>query len=162
MTEKKSQTKKGASNKKSPATHTDVMPLTGKIKKNKHFSMKFLREQLENLLILRERISGEILSISLNSLSSTERDPSVSDQGTDTFDREFALNQLGSEQEVLNEIDSAIRRLENGTYGICEISGEVINQERLQALPYARYTIKTQSELEKGQTKYRAFGSTFH
>jgi RNA polymerase-binding transcription factor DksA len=110
---------------------------------------------------LRERISGEISSISLNSLSPTDPDPSLSDQGTDTFDREFALNQLGSEQEVLYEIDSAIRRLEDGTYGICEISEKPINIERLQALPYVRHTIETQSELEKGQDKYRSFGSPF-
>jgi len=161
MESQKKQTTKKSSKKKSATTLVKNVPLTGKIKRNKHFAMKILRDQLERLLVLRERISGEISSISLNSLSSTERDPSMSDQGTDTFDREFALNQLGSEQEVLNEIDSAIRRLEDGTYGICEISGEVINIERLQALPYVRYTIKTQTELEKGHEKYRAFGSPF-
>ena len=134
-------------------------PLSGKIARNKYFKVKDLREQLKRLLLLRERVSGEISSISLNSLSPTDRDPSLSDQGTDTFDREFALKQLSSEQDVLFEIDEAIRRLENGTYGICEISGEPINIERLQALPYVRYTISTQSELEKGNT-YRQFGST--
>ncbi|MEN7972934.1 MAG: TraR/DksA C4-type zinc finger protein [Verrucomicrobiota bacterium] len=110
--------------------------------------------------MLRERVSGEISSINRDSLSQTERDPSLSDQGTDTFDREFALNQLSSEQDVLFEIDAAIRRIEDGSYGICEISGEPINIERLQALPYVRYTIATQSDLEKGNTSYRPFGST--
>ncbi len=135
-------------------------PLSGKIARNKHFKVKELREQLNRLLLLRERVSGEISSINRDSLSPTDRDPSLSDQGTDTFDREFALNQLSSEQDVLFEIDSAIRRLESGTYGICEISGEAINIERLQALPYVRYTIATQSELEKGNNNtYRPFGS---
>lgn len=137
-------------------------PLSGKIGKNKHFKIKDLREQLDRLLILRERVSGEILSINRDSLSQNERDPSLSDQGTDTFDREFALNQLSSEQDVLFEIDEAIRRLENGSYGICEMSGNPINIERLQALPYVRYSIAAQAEIEKGHTTYRPFGATIH
>jgi RNA polymerase-binding transcription factor DksA len=170
---KKAQTKKVPAKKtaakKTPAKKATTpvamstgTPLTGKIARNKHFTAKQLKDQLNRLLLLRERISGEISSISLNSLSPTERDPSLSDQGTDTFDREFALNQLSSEQDVLFEIDEAIRRLENGTYGICEIGGDAINLERLQALPYVRYTIAAQSELEKGRKTYRPFGSTIH
>ncbi len=154
---KKAPVKKAAS----VAVSSGGVPLTGKIARNKHFPVKVLRDQLNRLLLLRERVSGEISSISRDSLSPTERDPSMSDQGTDTFDREFALNQLSSEQDVLFEIDEAIRRLENGTYGICEISSDPINIERLQALPYVRYTIATQSEIEKGRTTYRPFGSTF-
>ena len=76
-----------------------------------------MKEQLNRLLDLRTRVTGEILSINRDSLSQNERDPSLSDQGTDTFDREFALNQLSSEQDILFEIDEAIRRIENGTYG---------------------------------------------
>ena len=70
--------------------------LSGKISKNKYFSIKQLKEQLNRLLVLRERVTGEILSINRDSLSQNERDPSLSDQGTETFDREFALNQLSS------------------------------------------------------------------
>ena len=163
---KKAPAKKGAAKKTPVKKSASVVvssggvPLTGKIARNKHFPVKQLREQLNRLLLLRERVSGEISSISRDSLSPTERDPSLSDQGTDTFDREFALNQLSSEQDVLFEIDAAIRRLEDGTYGICEISSEPINIERQQALPYVRYTISTQSELEKGHNSYRPFGST--
>jgi RNA polymerase-binding transcription factor DksA len=158
-------TVKKASSGKSPAKATTVAvsngtSLTGKIARSKHFKAKDLREQLNRLLLLRERVSGEISSISRDSLSQNERDPSLSDQGTDTFDREFALNQLSSEQDVLFEIDEAIRRLENGTYGVCEMSGEPINIERLQALPYVRYSISAQSELEKGRITYRPFGTT--
>jgi len=156
---KKASAKKVASE---PVIISSGTPLSGKIARNKFFNVKQLREQLKRLLLLRERVSGEISSISRDSLSPTDRDPSLSDQGTDTFDREFALNQLSSEQDVLFEIDEAIRRLENGTYGICEISGDAINIERLEALPYVRYTIGTQSELEKGRRTYRPFGSSIH
>ena len=161
---KKKPSKKAAARKKPESASSVAVsggtPLSGKIARNKYFKIKQLRDQLNRLLLLRERVSGEISSISRDSLSQTERDPSLSDQGTDTFDREFALNQLSSEQDVLFEIDAAIRRLEDGSYGICEISGEPINIERLQALPYVRYTIATQSELEKGSITYRPFGST--
>lgn len=139
-----------------------MKPLTGEIGKNKHFTKTQLRVLRDRLLQLRERVSGEILSISQESLGSVEQDHSLSDQGTDTFDREFALNQLSNEQDVLFEIDEAIRRIENGTYGVCEMSGEVINIERLEALPYVRYTTTAQQELEKGQKKYREFGHTIH
>ena len=137
-------------------------PLSGKIGKSKHFTAKQMKEQLSRLLDLRERVTGEIISINRDSLSQNERDPSLSDQGTDTFDREFALNQLSNEQDVLFEIDEAIRRIERGTYGICEMYEEPINIERLEALPYVRYSIKAQSELEKGHKTYRPFGSTMH
>ncbi len=164
MTTKK--TAKKASSKKIPVKKAETVavsggsPLSGKIARNKYFKVAQLRDQLDRLLLLRERISGEISSLSRDSLSPTDRDPSTSDQGTDTFDREFALKQLSSEQDVIFEIDSAIRRLEDGTYGICEISGDPINIERLQALPYVRYTITTQSDLEKGQNNFRRVGST--
>ena len=157
---KKAPVKKVA--KKAPKKDISSGTLSGKIAKNKYFSMKQLKEQLNRLLVLRERVTGEILSINRDSLSQNERDPSLSDQGTETFDREFALNQLSSEQDVIFEIDEAIRRIENGTYGICEMTNEPINIERLEALPYVRHSIKAQSELEKGHRRFRPFGNTMH
>ncbi|MDH3982184.1 MAG: TraR/DksA C4-type zinc finger protein, partial [Kiritimatiellaceae bacterium] len=142
--------KKTASKKKTesaPVALSTGGPLSGKIARNKHFTVKQLRLQLSRLLELRERVTGEIISINRDSLSQNDRDPSLSDQGTDTFDREFALNQLSNEQDVLFEIDEAIRRLERGTYGICEMTEVPINIERLEALPYVRYSIKAQSEI---------------
>jgi len=161
---KKTATKKTTAKKAvAPVATTSGGPLSGKIAKNKHFTAKQLKQQLNRLLILRERVTGEILSINRDSLASNDRDPSLSDQGTDTFDREFALNQLSNEQDVLFEIDEAIRRLEKGTYGICEMYEEPINIERLEALPYVRYSIKAQSEIEKGNgMTYRPFGNTMH
>ncbi len=180
-TEKKAPAKKAAARKKTPAksadtkktasmkkteTIFDVMisggPLSDKIGKSKHFTQKQLKDLLFRLLELRERVTGEIISINRDSLSQNEPDPSLSDQGTDTFDREFALNQLSNEQDVLFEIDEAIRRIENGSYGICEMYGEPIHIERLEALPYVRYSVKAQAELEKGHKTYRPFGATMH
>ena len=162
---KKSPAKKPASRKTgslAPVAHSSGGPLTGSIAKNKHFTKTQLKEQLRRLLELRERVTGEIISINRDSLSHSDPDPSLSDQGTDTFDREFALNQLSNEQDVLFEIDEAIRRIESGMYGICEMTEIPINIERLEALPYVRYSVQAQTELEKGRTTYRPFGSTIH
>ncbi len=143
-----------------PVIITSNGPLTGKIGRNRFFTAKQLQKQLYRLIELRERVTGEIISINRDSLNHTEPDPSLSDQGTDTFDREFALNQLSNEQDVLFEIDEAIRRIENGAYGICEMTEQPINIERLEALPYVRYSVQAQAELEKGRTTYRPFGAT--
>ena len=162
---KKAPAKKTAAKKavmSSPVVHSSGGPLTGNIARSKHLTKTQLKEQLRRLLELRERVSGEIISINRDSLSPTDPDPSLSDQGTDTFDREFALNQLSNEQDVLFEIDEAIRRIESGAYGICEMTEKPINIERLEALPYVRYSVQAQTELEKGRTTYRPFGSTIH
>ena len=135
-------------------------PFSGKVTANDYLNEEQLRDLLNRLLILRERISGEISSITRDSLGEVQRDPSTSDQGTDTFDREFALNQLSSEQDVLFEIDSAIRRIQEGSYGICEMTNEPINIERLQALPYVRYSVEAQAQLEKEHGTFRPFGAT--
>ncbi len=126
----------------------------------KKLTSKETREFKDLLLTLRERVSGEYTTLSRDNLEANQRDPSLSDQGTDTFDREMELNMMGSEQEVLFEIDAALRRIEKGTYGICELTGQPISIERLQTLPYVRYTVRAQSELEKGRAHYRPFGGT--
>jgi RNA polymerase-binding transcription factor DksA len=126
----------------------------------KKLTSKEVREFKDFLLTLRERVSGEFSTLSRDNLEANQRDASLSDQGTDTFDREMELNMMGGEQEVIFEIDAALRRIEKGVYGICELTGQPINFERLKALPYVRYTVRAQSELEKGRARYRPFGST--
>ena len=72
----------------------------------------------------------------------------MADAGTDEFDRDFALSILSSDQNAIYEIDAALDRIRNGTYGICEISGEPIEAERLAAIPWTRYSAVAQRELE--------------
>jgi RNA polymerase-binding transcription factor DksA len=128
----------------------------------KVFKSKELAEFKDCLLTLRERISGEYSTLSRDNMAANQRDPSLSDQGTDTFDREMELNMMGSEQEVLFEVDAALRRIEKGTYGICELTEEIIPKARLDALPYVRYTVEAQSQLEMGRVRFRPFGGTMH
>jgi RNA polymerase-binding transcription factor DksA len=132
------------------------------IKPRKVFKAKEMAEFKDRLLTLRERVSGEYSALSRDNMAANQRDPSLSDQGTDTFDREMELNMMGSEQEVLFEIDAALRRIEKKTFGICELTEELIPKERLMALPYVRYTVQAQSELERGRARFRPFGGTMH
>lgn len=71
------------------------------------------------------------------------------DAGSDSYDRDFALNLLAKEQDSLSEIEQAITRCNRGVYGICEMSGKKIPKERLEAIPFARFTVQCQSQWEK-------------
>jgi RNA polymerase-binding transcription factor DksA len=71
------------------------------------------------------------------------------DAGSDAYDRDFALSLLSQEQDALYEIDEALKRVEVGTYGKCEMSGKPIPRARLEAIPFARFTVECQSQLEK-------------
>jgi RNA polymerase-binding transcription factor DksA len=77
----------------------------------------------------------------------------MADAGTDTFDRDFALSLVSSEQEALSEVEATIARVHAGTYGVCELTGKPIGRERLLAVPFTRYSAEAQKELEK--TKHR-------
>lgn len=159
---KKTAAKKPAP-KKSPSRRTASGRRASPEKKTpsrKKLTAKQLAQFKEQLLTLRERVSGEYTALSRDNLEANQRDASLSDQGTDTFDREMELNMMGSEQEVLFEIDAALRRIEKGLFGVCELTGDPIPLERLKALPYVRYTVEAQSELEKGRARYRPFGGT--
>jgi RNA polymerase-binding transcription factor DksA len=72
----------------------------------------------------------------------------MADAGTDEFDRDFALSILSSDQNAMFEIEAALERIRRNTYGICEISGQPIEPERLLAIPWTRYSAAAQRELE--------------
>lgn len=73
------------------------------------------------------------------------------DAGSEAYDREFALNMLGKEVDSLKEIQTAIERVEAGKYGTCEMSQEEIPAMRLEAIPFARYTVECQAKWEEEQ-----------
>ena len=72
------------------------------------------------------------------------------DQGTDDFDRTINLELTSKEYNILKQIDRALAKIEEGTYGVCDISGEDIPVARLTAIPYACVTVKVQEQMEKG------------
>ena len=114
------------------------------------------------LLQTRDHLLDNIEFHASDNLKRTQRDASsdlsaysfhMADAGTDNFDREFALSMVSNEQEALYEINEALKRLENGNYGLCEMCGKPIPKARLDVIPWARCTVECQSELEKNQQK---------
>src|SRR2546421_5056910 len=72
----------------------------------------------------------------------------MADAGTDEFDRDFALSMMSSDQNAAFEIDAALARIRDGSYGLCEITGQPIEAERLAAIPWTRFSAEAQRELE--------------
>jgi DnaK suppressor protein len=72
------------------------------------------------------------------------------DQGTDDFDRTISLEVTSREYGILRQIDRALEKIEEGTYGVCDITGKKIPVARLDAMPYATLTVEAQEMLEKG------------
>jgi RNA polymerase-binding transcription factor DksA len=85
----------------------------------------------------------------------------MADAGTDTFDRDFALSLVSSEQDALSEIEAAIKRVRDGTYGICEITAKPISKERLLAVPFTRYSAEAQKQIERNRHHSRSEAGIF-
>jgi len=116
----------------------------------------FTRKQKEKLLQLRDAMVDSMAGVAQDTLRSRAEGSEASafgmhqaDAGSDAYDRDFALSLLSQEQDALYEIDQALKRIELGTYGICEMSGKPIPRNRLEAIPFARFTVECQSQLEK-------------
>ncbi len=116
----------------------------------------FTRGQKEKLLQLRDAMVDSMAGVAKDNLRSRAEGSEASafgmhqaDAGSDAYDRDFALSLLSQEQDALYEIDQALKRIELGTYGTCEMSGKSISHARLEAIPFARFTVECQSQLEK-------------
>ena len=116
----------------------------------------FEQKQREKLLALKDTLLDSMNGVAKDSLRSRAEGSEASafgmhqaDAGSDAYDRDFALSLLSQEQDSLYEIDEALKRIENATYGTCEMSGKSIPHARLEALPFTRYTVECQAELEK-------------
>jgi RNA polymerase-binding transcription factor DksA len=116
----------------------------------------FIRKQKEKLLQLRDAMVDSMAGVAQGTLRSRAEGSEASafgmhqaDAGSDAYDRDFALSLLSQEQDALYEIDEALKRIEMGTYGKCEMSGKPIPRARLEAIPFARFTVECQSQLER-------------
>lgn len=126
----------------------------GKPRKRKKLSAKTLADFRQLLLSLRSQLSEQVDALTNESLTRQDSVNSPED-GTDAFDRQFSLTVASSEQDSIFEIDAALRRIDEGTYGLCEDCGDVINVPRLKALPFVRSCIGCQSVREKNRVKFR-------
>ena len=115
----------------------------------------FAKKQHQRLLDLRDGILDAMYGVTHDTLKNTDGMETggggmhTGDAGSDSYDRDFALNLLAKEQDALSEIEQAITRAETGVYGVCEMSGDRIPNERLEAIPFARYTVDCQALWEK-------------
>lgn len=116
----------------------------------------FLVKQRERLLALRDNILDSMNGVAKDTLRSRAEGSEASafgmhqaDAGSDAYDRDFALSLLSQEQDALYEIEEALKRVESGEYGMCEMSGKPIAHARLEAIPFARFTVECQAQIEK-------------
>jgi len=109
-----------------------------------------LRDQLLNQMSgLAKESAQEMAGYSLH----------MADSGTDNFDRDFALSLLSADQDSVYEIEEALKRIEKKTFGICELTNKTIPKARLEAIPWTRFTVEAQAQLERdGALRQRRIG----
>jgi RNA polymerase-binding protein DksA len=111
------------------------------------------------LIKVRDGIAGDISHITKESLKSQKESSGdlsgysfhMADMASDSYDRELSLNIAGEEQEIVYEIDEALKRIEEGKFGKCISCDKKIPQQRLNAVPYAKYCIQCKSKEEKNK-----------
>ena len=115
----------------------------------------------DRLLELRDQLLRQMAGLAKESAQEL---PSYSlhmaDSGTDNFDRDFALSLLSSDKDAVYEIEEALKRIERGTYGVCELTTKTIPKARLEAIPWTRFTVEAQAQLERdGALRQRRLGT---
>ena len=114
-----------------------------------------------HLLELREQLVKQMSGLAAESAQEMAGySLHMADSGTDNFDRDFALSLLSSDQDAVFEIEEALKRIERKTYGICELTAKPIPRARLEAIPWTRFTVEAQAQLEReGALKSRRLGA---
>lgn len=130
----------------------------------RHLSQAQVERFRELLLEKRRELFQNVFEMEGETLKKSRLDASgdlssmpihMADLGTDNYEQEFALGLMDSERRILNEIDDALQRMEEGVYGICEGTGEPIPKARLEAQPWARYCVEYARKVENGQAEGR-------
>ena len=152
--EEKAQAEAARAKASAEAARANGRPVPGPKKEVK--LTPFLKLQRERLQLLRDTMLDSMAGVAKDTLRSRPEGSEASafgmhqaDAGSDAYDKDFALSLLSQEQDALYEIEEALKRIENGTYGICEMSGKQIPAARLEALPFARLTVECQAEFER-------------
>ncbi len=159
---KKTAGRRGAASKAPGATKASVLPTSasGRTEKGKRGGKSLRKKELDDLrrvlLALRDRLTGQVAALQGASLESPDW-VNLEEDGTDAFDRQFALKLASTEEDSLFEIDEALRRMDEGQYGVCEACEGAIEKPRLKALPFARLCIDCKSEQEKQERRNAPF-----
>ena len=120
-------------------------------------------EHFQQLLLDKRReLLGNVSKIEGEALRQSRLDASgdlssmpihMADLGTDNFEQEFSLDLMDSERRLLIEMEDALHRIETGTFGICEGTGKPISKARLEAQPWARYSVEYAKMVEDGRAR---------
>ena len=119
------------------------------------------RKYYETLVDLHQRLQDQMSGLAKESAEEMSNySLHMADSGTDNFDRDFALSLLSSDQDAVYEIEEALRRIERSTYGVCELTNKSIPKARLEAIPWTRFTVEAQAQLERdGALRHKKLGA---
>ena len=147
--------KKPAAPKKKATAPVATKPIAPKAPAKKvassrkvRFSKTDLKQFQIELLAMHDRITNQSGAMRDAALQRSD-EVNLEEDGTDSFLRLQTLEQVGTQQSIVTKIDEALRAISKGTYGTCDVCGELISKERLTVLPFARNCIKCQSEMER-------------
>jgi len=124
----------------------------------KRLLKKDLKIFKERLINLKEELLYQMKDLAEDTLMKSQKDISgdisgyalhMADVASDNYEREFNLSLVSSERDILLEIEEALKRIEDKTYGICQNCNKLIGKSRLKAIPYARYCRKCQDRFDK-------------
>ena len=166
MTAKKKETRKPVHARKPHASAT-LATILGRpvVKANAGFRPKKVKVEwqkyYERLIELRDQLIRQMNGLAKESAQEMAGySLHMADSGMDNFDRDFALSLLSSDQDAVYEIEEALKRIEKNTYGVCELTGKTIPKARLEAIPWTRFTVQAQAQLEReGALRQRRLGA---
>jgi RNA polymerase-binding protein DksA len=136
------------------------VPTDGKPRKNQAgIHVRDLEHYREMLLSKRRELVGDMSSMEREALRSTSGTNlsnlpmHMADMGTDNYEQEFTLGLMEKDRNLLREINQALAKIQDGTYGICEGTGKPIGRPRLEAQPWAKFSIEHARKLERGMLR---------
>ena len=157
-TVKKSTAKKKTASKKKTTPKKSIRKKVSRTRKSK-LTAKEMAEFRELLVEKLKEIIGDVNHIESGALKTSRQDSAgdlssmpihMADIGSDNYEQEFSLSLMDSERKIVREIHEALKRIQDGTYGICEGTGEPIPKIRLKGIPWTRYCLKFAELVEKG------------
>ena len=114
----------------------------------------------QSLLKIKERISDDIKHISEDTLKKSPKEATgdisgytlhMADLATDSYDREFSLGLASNDRDLLAQINDALKKMEEGKFGVCQECGKPISKTRLKAIPFTACCLKCQEVQEKSR-----------
>ncbi len=150
--------KSAATRRKKAATAETVPPKAALKSGVKGLSQKQLSHFRDKLLSEKQRVLEEMGEIASSTLKKSISDQSgensrysyhLGDVASLSYGREFSMGLAERQQKYLEQIDDALQRIDDGTYGICKVTGELIPVERLEEVPIAKYSVRGKELLEQ-------------